>query len=181
MHYDKLQDTNINATTDFWVGDPCYVVPDECWSALCDNWQAYDKKHQNDEDFKHHYVAEVQDEPTGLCFHLWSTAYGDGSYPLFVNDNKVASLGVDAGTLSVIPMTLIEHWNKTGQIGNYEQMGHVVKAEHLQGELICEEGDFTWGALSLPTGGMDEGWSDEEQEDEWGEGDRECVDFGFMR
>ena len=60
-------------------------------------------------------------------------------------------------------------------------MGHVVKAEHLQGELICEEGDFFWGDLRLPTGDMGEGWGDEEQEDEWGEGDRECVDFGFMR
>ncbi len=172
MHYDKLQqrDSIINAATDFWVGDPCYVVPDEHWDALCNNWQAYDKKHQDDEDFTHHYVAEVQDEETGHCFHLWSTAYGDGSYPLFVNDNKVATLGVDAGTLSVIPMSLIEHWNKTHQIGDYEQMGHVVEAKHLRGELCCEQGDFFWGDMRLPTGGQDE---DEDQED-W------CEDEGFF-
>ena len=166
MHYYKLKDTNIDATTDFWVGDPCYVVPEEYWDSLCNNWSAYDKKHQNDEDYKPHYVAEVQDEQVGQCFHLWSTAYGDGTYPLFVNDNKVADLGVDAGTLSVIPMSLIEHWNKQGLIGDYQDMGHVVEAEHLRGELICEGGDFTWGALGLPTGHMEDE-DDEEQDDEW--------------
>jgi hypothetical protein len=57
-------------------------------------------------------------------------------------------------------------------------MGHVVKAEHLRGELICEGGDFFWGDLRLPTGSVDE---EEEEEDEWGEGNLECVDFGFMR
>ena len=170
MHYSKPKDRdlNIDAACDHWVGDPCYVVPEEYWDSLCANWQAYDKKHQDDEDYKHHYVAEVQDEEAGQCFHLWSTAYGDGCYPLFVNDNKVADLGVDAGTLSVIPMSLIEHWNKKGLIGNYQDMGHVVKAQHLRGELICEGGDFFWGDVSLPTGDLDADEHDE-AEDEWAE------------
>ena len=172
MHYSKptAHELNITAACDHWVGDPCYVVPEQYWDSLCANWSAYDKKHQDDEDYKHHYVAEVQDEDAGLCFHLWSTAYGDGCYPLHINDNKVAELGVDAGTLSVIPMSLIEHWQKRGLIGEYLEMGHVVKAEHLSGKMQCEEGDFFWGDLYLPTGGMEEGWSDEEDEwstDEW--------------
>ena len=156
MHYSKPKDRdlNIDAACDHWVGDPCYVVPEEYWGALCANWSAYDNKHGDDADYKPHYVAKAQDENTGTCFHLWSTAWGDGTYPLFVNDNKVADLGVDAGTLSVIPMSLIEHWNKQGCIGDYQDMGHVVEAEHLRGELICEGGDFTWGALGLPTGDM---------------------------
>ena len=169
MHYDKLQqrDSIINAATDHWVGDPCYVVPGEYWGPLCDNWQSFEKKHDDNPDntpLPRSYIAEVQDEEVGQCFHLWSTAYGDGCYPLFVNGNKVADLGVDAGTLSVIPMSLIEHWNKQGLIGDYQSMGHVVEAEHLQGELCCDEGDFTWGALSLPTGGM---MDQDEEEDPW--------------
>jgi len=168
MHYSKPKDRdlNIDAACDYWVGDPCYVVPDQYWDSLCANWAAYDKKHQYDTDYKHHYVAEVQDEESGLCFHLWSTAYGDGCYPLFVNDDKVASLGVDAGTLSVIPMTLIKHWVEQGLIGSYLECGHVVDAKHLRGDMICEEGDFFWGDLSLPTGELDEDESDE-AEDEW--------------
>ena len=133
---------------------------------MCSNWAAYDNKHQDDADYKPHYVAEVQDEEAGQCFHLWSTAYGDGCYPLFVNDDKVASLGVDAGTLSVIPMTLIKHWVEQGLIGSYLECGHVVDAKHLRGDMICEEGDFFWGDLSLPTGELDEDESDE-AEDEW--------------
>ena len=171
MHYNKPRDHELifNATTDYWVGDPCYVVPDEYWDTLCANWQAYDKKHQHDEDYKHHYVDEVQDENTGICFHLWSTAHGDGQYSLYINDSKVASLGVDAGTLSVIPMSLIEHWNKLGLIGQYLEAGHVVKAEHLRGQLICEGGDFFWGDLRLPTGYN----VDEDEEDEWSDEENE--------
>jgi hypothetical protein len=167
MYYDKLhqKDSVINASTDCWVGDPCYVVPDECWGELCNNWSAYDDKHEHDPEHTHHYVAQAQDKLTGEKFHLWNTAHGDGSYPLMVNDVKVADLSVDAGTLSVIPMTLIEHWNSTGQISNYQDMGCVVKAEHLRGELICEAGDFSWGDLSLPTGDMPEdAWDDAEDE-----------------
>jgi hypothetical protein len=61
-------------------------------------------------------------------------------------------------------MSLIEHWNKKGLIGNYQDMGHVVKAEHLRGELICEDGDFFWGDLRLPTG---YNAHEDEEEDPW--------------
>lgn len=165
MHYEKLLDTDVNASEDFWIGDPCYVVPDSHWGPFCENWQAYDKKHQDDADFKHHYVAQVEHEPTGHVFYTWSTAYGDGSYRLYVNDRQVATLGVDAGTLSAIPMTLIEYWQSAGEIGDYADMGHVVSAEHLQGEIVCEGGDTFWGRMRLPTGYQDE--QDEYEENEY--------------
>lgn len=171
MHYEKLntRDSIINATGDFWIGDPCYVVPDDYWIPLCDNWQAYDKKHQDDPDFKHHYVGVVEDEPSGICFYLWSTAYGDGQYRLFVDGVEVASLPVDAGTLSAIPVALIKEWNDRGLIGDYEKLGHVVSADKLQGELVCEGGDAFWGNMRLPTGYEEE--SDEE--DPWAEEEEE--------
>jgi hypothetical protein len=37
----------------------------------------------------------------------------------------------------------------------------------LRGELHCYEGDFTWGALNLPTGSVHE----DEEEDPWMEED----------
>ena len=43
-------------------------------------------------------------------------------------------------------------------------MGHVVKAEHLRGELICEDGDFFWGDLRLPTA---YNAVEDEEEDPW--------------
>lgn len=170
------QQLNIRATCDHWVGDPCYVVPEQHWDVLCTNWSAYDKQHQYDTDYKHHYVALAQDEESGSCFHLWSTAYGDGCYPLFVNDNQVAKLGVDAGVLSVIPMSLIEHWQKQGLCGDYLECGHVVAAEHLRGQMWCDAGDFFWGDLSLPTGELEQDESDEAEEEEfWHDQEPEWV------
>ena len=154
MNYTKLQEEYINGDDEigFWFGDPCYVVPGELWSVFCDAWQSYDKAHEEDEDFKQHYVAETHDEETGIGFYSWSTAYGDGSYKLFVNDKCVANLGVDAGTLSAIPMKLINHWKEQGKIGDYHDLGHVVSADDLRGRIGCDGGDFYWGQVSLPTG-----------------------------
>lgn len=175
MHYEKLKDTVINASTDFWIGDPCYVVPDTHWGPLCDNWQSYEKEHEDNPDntpLPRSYVAEVQDEETGYVFYCWSTAYGDGSYKLFVNEKEVASLPVDAGTLSAIPVGLIKHWKDTGQISDYEGLGHVVGEENLQGELVSENGDMFWGSVRLPTGYEEE--SDED--DPWSE----CEEEGYF-
>lgn len=170
MHYEKLQDSIVDAEDDFWFGDPCYVVPDSHWGPFCDNWQAYDKKHQDDADFKHHYVARVEHEPTGYVFYSWSTAYGDGTYRLFVDGNEVNKLPVDAGTLSAIPMGLIRHWKETGELGDYEDLGHVVSEENLRGELVCEGGDFYWGRVNLPTG------YEQEQDDEY----EECDEYSYV-
>lgn len=169
MHYDKLnkRDSIIDAETDFWFGDPCYVVPDDHWDALCANWQTYEKANPQER----HYIARVEHEPTGLCFYTWSTAFGDGTYELHVDDNVVAKLCVDAGCLSAIPVRLLEYWKEQGIIGEYEDLGHVVSADKLHGELFTDSGDMFWGKVTLPTGGMDEGWSDEH--DPY---DEECCD-----
>ena len=166
MHYEKLQDSYINASDSFWIGDPCYVVPDSHWGPFCDNWQAYEKQQEKaGNKLPRCYVAEVQHESTGYAFYTWSTAYGDGTYKLFVKNEPVASLGVDAGTLSAIPVGLIEYWKQNGEIGNYEDLGHVVDAEHLHGELYCDQGDTFWGDMRLPTGFEEE--EEEEEEYEW--------------
>lgn len=167
MEYEKLgtkfqKDNIVNAAdgTLWWFGDPCYVVPNDMWDVWCDRYIAYEKANP---DLPRCYIAQCHDQETGYDFYTWSTAYGDGSYRLFVKDEQVAMLGVDAGTLSAIPMTLIYHWNKTGRIGDYEEMGHVVDGKHCQGEMTMDQGDLFWGDVRLPTGGLDE----EEEDDEW--------------
>lgn len=174
MRYEKLHDRDsvINAVEDFWIGDPCYVVPDELWGPFCNNWSDYEKQHNDNpdnQDLPRCYVATVEHESTGLVWYCWSTAYGDGTYRLFIKDQEVARLGVDAGTLSAIPMPLIEHWKQTGKISKYEDLGHVVSAEHLQGELCCEGGDTFWGDMRLPTGFEEE--PDHEED---------CVEEGYF-
>lgn len=172
MHYEKLKDPFIDAETDFWIGDPCYVVPDSNWPHLCHNWSAYEKEQEElGNELPKCYVAEVQHEPTGYVFYCWSTAYGDGSYKLFVDDKEVAILGVDAGTLSAIPVGLIDYWKRNGEISDYEDLGHVVDSENLYGELICDGGDAFWGRMRLPTG-----WSEDHDEDEYDE----CCEYSFV-
>jgi hypothetical protein len=171
MNYDKLQDTHVKGDDEdgFWFGDPCYVVPDELWIPFCDAWQAYEKEHDANPDntpLPHSYIANVHDEETGVGFYSWNTAYGDGTYKLFVNDKEVASLGVDAGTLSAIPMKLIKHWKQQGRIGEYSDLGHVVSTEHLNGEIVCEGGDFFWDGVRLPTGYSADHEDEEECEEE---------------
>ena len=173
MHYEKLneRDSVINASTDFWIGDPCYVVPDDQWDAFCDNLMKFESRDEN-KDLPRCYISRVEHEETGYVFHTWSTAYGDGSYRLMISNETVEMLGVDAGTLSVIPVGLIEHWKSKGEIGEYESHGHVVAAEHLQGELTCHEGDMYWGDVFIPTSGTDE----DEEEDPWAE----CEEEGYF-
>lgn len=167
MYYTKLKDTTITAEDKFWIGDPCYVVPGDHWDSLCENWQAHDKANPDD---GYHYIAEVAEESTGLCFYAWNTAYGDGTYRLFVQDKQVAGLCVDAGCLSAIPMRLLDHWREQGVIGEYEDLGHVVDAEHLNGEIVTEGGDFFWGDVRLPTA-----WTADEEEEE-----EECWEESYV-
>lgn len=175
MNYSKLQDTVVDMKNEkgVWFGDPCYVVPDHMWGSFCDAWQSFEKQHEenpDNEQLPRCYVAETRVSNTR--FFCWSTAYGDGSYKLFVDNKEVASLGVDAGTLSAIPVELLDQWRASGDIGDYERMGHVVDAEHCRGDIHCEGGDLFWGDVRLPTGYEEE---EEEEEDL-----NECYPEGYF-
>ena len=175
MQYEKLNSpNNVDFSHDpdgVWFGDPCYVVPEEQWGHFCDVMFAYEKKHK----LARHYIGEVTDEATGLNWYCWNTAYGDGSYHLMVNDRSVAQLGVDAGMLAVIPMRLIKHWQKQGEISNYFEHGHVLDSGICSGVLDTEDGDMYFGYnITLPTGyDANHHFEDEEDEDE-------CVPNGYF-
>jgi len=87
-HTFKLQ------TGKYVIIDPCYVYPDKEWHEFChliDNGDSW--------------VVTYNGTP----FFVWSTAYGDGSYPVYTNaGSKVGSCSVDAGLLSVIPYDLFQ-------------------------------------------------------------------------
>lgn len=153
-----------------WIGDPCYVYPEEDWTTWCDATFDWEKNAFGpDLKQKEHYIGKTT-ECTGEIWYSWSTAFGDGVYPLLIDGKQVARLGVDAGTLSVIPMSLIKRWAYCGIIGQYRTHGHVVTDTHqLKDVLGVDEGDMHWGSfMQLPTGGME----DEEEDD--------CCEEGFM-
>jgi len=67
-----------------WVGDPCYVLGDEASSRVT-SWDEFCTKSFDPAN----KVAEGVVQPLGQGVGLEvSTAYGDGSYPVFVRRNS---------------------------------------------------------------------------------------------
>ena len=167
-----------------WFGDPCYVVPDghshekNYWGPLVDMMYTKEKfTHTDGNEYTRHTptlderndirVVEIDNEK----FYMWSTAYGDGCYPLTLNHTVVSRLGVDAGCLSIVPMKLLNLWDVS--ITEAKRSGYVHNGPGLAGFLSVEEGDMHWNNWDLLTGGMDEG--DDEWDDHWAEQDEEMY------
>lgn len=148
-YYARLEQTDNVTMKDpdgIWFGDPCYMVPDHLWDTWCNHYSSYERQNPN---LPRCYIAECRSERH--TFYTWSTAFGDGCFGLFVNDERVADLGVDAGTLSAIPMSLIKRWHD-GVPADLDTLGHVIKDTHVGGEMTMDGGDLFWGDVRLPTG-----------------------------
>ena len=139
FHSEKV--SNIVEENGLWFGDPCYVVPVKRWDSFCGCGSGYFKDQM-----------KVTDE--GETFYSWSTAYGDGEYDLKKDGKIVASLGVDAGLLSVVPMRLINKWSnesgfKLGDVGpGYFEGGYILPGS-FQGTLIVEKGNMSFDGSSF--------------------------------
>jgi hypothetical protein len=175
---------------ELYFGDPCYVVPGwnhdsghDIWEMLCNEmFQSVTKQHPDsgeiytsrDLDFDDKNNIRVVEVKTSLenmagKFHMWSTNMGDGTYPLCENGTKIKELGVDAGCLSVIPMSLIKGW---GTESEARRLGCIVD-DHRRAHITAEDGDMFWGDYSLHTSW--EAIRDMEQEDEWMQCDEESY------
>jgi hypothetical protein len=90
--------------TEYYFGDPCYVIPDDLWDEFVD--AMFHEAHDMEDGV---FRADIGDD----CFLLVisGTAYGDGCYPLYQKNDygtyEAASLPVDSGTLSAIPMRML--------------------------------------------------------------------------
>ena len=103
-----------------WIGDPCYVIPDELWDSVCE--QIF-KGGGREVGFKIRFTfdqilnASISQEILQKCrvrddselvFLQCGTAYGDGTF----DSNTGFSYGVDAGCLAIIPEYLVDHQKK---------------------------------------------------------------------
>ena len=165
-----------------WFGDPCYVVPDGFNHDTKNYWESLVNMMYTKETFTHPdgtencirhtetldsqneiRVVEVDDEK----FYMWSTAFGDGCYPLTLNNKLVDKLGVDAGCLSVVPMKLINLWGISTE--EAKRLGYIHEGPGNAGWMSVELGDFHWNNWDLLTGPNHD--EDEEDEEEyWNEG-----------
>ena len=171
-----------------WFGDPCYVVPGwnhdvDIWDKLCDSFyvsvtkqhpstgEVYTSRESLFDERDNIRVVEI-DRANGMegKFYMWSTAHGDGSYPLTYRHTKIDSLGVDAGCLSLIPRDLIVRW---GTLSSAQQLGKFV-TEFETAHLSVTEGDMHWGHYDLLTGSNSHE-DDEEWDEYWAEQDEEMY------
>lgn len=76
-----------------WIGDPCYVLPEDTsplgrdWGAFCDNLQDASGK-----------CLDIVEFPEGFAI---STGYGDGQYPVYVRkeDDRPMQIYIDFNIL----------------------------------------------------------------------------------
>lgn len=137
-----LFNTMLSLTGDYWLGDPCYVFSDEDWQKLCS--LMFEKGTADFDDSNSIRLVEVD----GVACFLFGTAHGDGCYALKDGRKKIADLGVDAGMLSMIPMSLVnrEDWRE-----DCKWLGTVLTFDGKPEPIGVEGGNFYYGKYKINT------------------------------
>jgi len=142
----KLENSMVKLNGEYWIGDPCYVFSDEDWQKLV---KLMFPTH-NTPDFNDSNNIRVVDVDGHLCY-LFGTAYGDGSYELLSHTAaEIDILGVDAGMLSMIPVTLLKE--KGWEI---DDCGVVKSFKNANARMTVENGNFRYERFSICTDGSD--------------------------
>jgi hypothetical protein len=144
-----------------WVGDPCYVIPDELWDEVCKQIFAGTNHEVNQVikfEFRDLREAGVSDAMLDNCacrklaFIQCGTMYGDGVYQSMSDYNY----GVDAGCLAAVPDYLID----PSKIGEAERLGKFFDALDFIALLTDGKGIFTFydanGPLEIIETGYEE-------------------------
>jgi hypothetical protein len=127
----------------YWITDPCYLYPDGEWHSFC-------------RDLHGNGVYEHSGQP----FFVWSTAYGDGMYPVI--GPKCGSAGVDSGLLAVIPDDLVREWGESDEAKGLEKRMLACSIRLARSFIINEEkGDIFFGNYCVYTSGFTDDEDDE--------------------
>jgi hypothetical protein len=78
---------------EYYIGDPCYAIPDDEWDAFLDAWDEQLGR-TNDGDGRSSGIFEFK----GLKVFAGFTAHGDGTFD---------SYPVDSGTFGAVPVALV--------------------------------------------------------------------------
>jgi hypothetical protein len=110
--YKKLDPRIELPAGEYYIGDPCYVLPDEEWLDALESTGYFglypDVSSISNTD--RYAPKELQNgvfSRDGVLFAVSSTESGDGEYPVEWN-GKIGSCGVDSGDISAIPMEIID-------------------------------------------------------------------------
>ena len=127
---------------DYIVVDPCYIFADDpFWSAFVDYSFPVDEPARD----------EVMVEVDGKPFYIFSTAYGDGCFPVYEDGVPKGDASVDAGVLSIVPVEIL-----TDEV--LADVRRVSVRVSLENGCMPQrdEGDVTCGNIRIVTSGDDD-------------------------
>lgn len=131
----------------YYVGDLCYVMGD-VWDEVCDI-TIQDVHTMLDGEFN---LAD------GRRFAMYSTAFGDGTYP----SNGFGSFSVDSGSIGCIRVEDIT--DPEFNIDTIRRLGNIV--EMKEGFVTSvDEGTINIGGVLIETAGYDDEYDEEYYED----------------
>ena len=134
--------TVVSKKGSFYVGDPCYVLPDEIYHGIWGD--------------KYNFEDGLIETPEGNWL-VHGTAYGDGYYDGYP---------VDSGTLSVIPAELIAEDKAKDAL----RLGKIFPGKEASVDWVGQTGAFIVGikdpncSFDIITGEYEEDWNEEEEE-----------------
>jgi hypothetical protein len=117
---------------EYFVGDPCYAVPNEQWDELLES-------------------CDYFNSPIGRAGEYevlaFSTQYGDGTY----GDTAGYTYSVDSGMIGITPMAMTtktrEELERLGRIVNFERP--VLASNHRDGRIV-------FSGIEIDTGEQDD-------------------------
>lgn len=131
----------------YYIGDPCYVISDDNWSAFCD--KLFSLSQLNDS-------AGGNFDFFGSSVFAASTMWGDGEY----EDQDGNSYGVDAGLLGCVPFELSKLSEEMAS-----HLGRVITFDQPFTVERNASGTFYFGHIVIHTDSNDEeedtAWDDE--------------------
>jgi hypothetical protein len=124
----------------YWLGDPCYIIPDEDWDDFLIKT-----------DYFEYSLVEVKGYKV-IGFH---TYYGDGTY----YDNFGNEYSVDSGTIGLVPV----------EIGIKNIHAELAKSVEFREDVLCYEdsGILHFGEYIIDTKEDEDPWDKEDLYDEY--------------
>ena len=153
---------NVLPAGTYYVGDPCYAIPDEWWQDVLEN-TGYLGLYASRESM----AAPVWTPYDGDRFGMWnykgfaigaaSTKHGDGTY----KDQNGNCYGVDSGTLGAVPIEMISSEKLAWIMAKPD--GQIVKFPHPFMVSCDDDGLISIGHIHIDT---DPQYEDDEYDDE---------------
>ncbi len=151
----------------YYVGDPCYIIPDDLWSEFCDKVSAFDGCLGTDEMIEGGFGFEFHGEQVWCA----NTKYGDGGY----YDQHNREYDVATGLIGVVPDSFVvpEPGDKaTETSGTMVDGGHIIVFKN-DFSVERDDGVIHIGHIAIDTDppseeddAEDDCWDDDEDDDD---------------